>query len=106
MRDENLALLPGVELGDIGTKVGDNNVDIGYLRLKGVRIPRRHVMEKRQVILTPAPGVSNEGPRSRVLVPLPAVSWPWVPAWGSLEPPRRDGENAQKRRGKNGRDTA
>ena len=27
---------------------------------------------------------------------LPAVSWPWVPAWGSLEPPRRDGENAQK----------
>ena len=44
-----------------------------------------------QVILPPAPGVSNEGPRSRVLVPLPAVSWPWVPAWGSLEPPRRDG---------------
>ena len=33
---------------------------------------------------------------------LPAVSWPWVPAWGSLEPPRRDGENAQKT-GKNGR---
>ena len=30
------------------------------------------------------------------MVPLPAVSWPWVPAWGSLEPPRRDGENAQK----------
>ena len=54
-----------------------------------------------QVILPPAPGVSNEGPRSRVLVPLPAVSWPWVPAWGSLEPPRQDGENAQKT-GKNG----
>ena len=32
---------------------------------------------------------------------VPAVSWPWVPAWGSLEPPRRDGENAQKT-GKNG----
>ena len=61
-----------------------------------------------QVILPTAPGVSNEGPRSRVLVPLPAVSWPWVPAWGSLEPPRQDGENAQKngkKRGKNGRDT-
>ena len=29
---------------------------------------------------------------------MPAVSWPWVPAWGSLEPPRRDGENAQKTR--------
>ena len=32
---------------------------------------------------------------------LAAVSWPWVLAWGSLEPPRRDGENAQKTR-KNG----
>ena len=30
-----------------------------------------------------------------------AVSWPWVPAWGSLEPSRRGGENAQKTR-KNG----
>lgn len=49
LRDENLEPLPGVEVGDIGTKVGDNNVDIGYLRLKDVRIPRRHLMEKRQV---------------------------------------------------------
>ena len=32
---------------------------------------------------------------------LAAVSWPWVPAWGSLEPSRRGGENAQKTR-KNG----
>ena len=32
---------------------------------------------------------------------LSAVSWPWVTAWGSLEPSRRDGENAQKT-GKNG----
>ena len=36
-----------------------------------------------------------------VWTPVPAVSWPWVPACGSLEPPRRDGENAQKT-GKNG----
>ena len=54
-----------------------------------------------QVILPTAPGVSNEGGSGPLLVPLPAVSWPWVPAWGSLEPPRRDGENAQKMR-KNG----
>ena len=61
-----------------------------------------------QVILPPAPGVSNEGGISPLLVPLPAVSWPRVPAWGSLEPPRRDGENAQKggETGENGRDTA
>ena len=26
----------------------------------------------------------------------PAVSWPWVQACDSLEPPRRDGEDAQK----------
>ena len=54
-----------------------------------------------QVILPPAPGVSNEGGSSPLLALLPTVSWAWVPAWGSLEPPRRDGENAQKTR-KNG----
>ena len=60
-----------------------------------------------QVILATAPGVSNEGGSSPLLVPLPAVSWSWVPACGLLEPSRRDGENAQKtgkKRGKNGRD--
>ena len=55
----------------------------------------------RQVILPTAPGVSNEGGSSRVLVPLPAVSRPWVLAWGLLEPSRRGGQNAQKT-GKNG----
>ena len=54
-----------------------------------------------KVIVPTAPAVSNEGPRSRVLGLLPAVSWPWVPICGSLEPPRQDGENAQKTR-KNG----
>ena len=61
----------------------------------------KHWIIGAQVILPTAPGVSNEGGSSPLLVPLPAVSWPWVPAWGSLEPPRRDGENAQKT-GKNG----
>ena len=54
-----------------------------------------------QLILWLASAVSNEGRSSPLLALLPAVSWPWVPAWGSLEPPRRDGENAQKTR-KNG----
>ena len=36
-----------------------------------------------KVILPPAPAVSNEGPSSPLLVLLPAVSWPWVPACGS-----------------------
>ena len=61
-----------------------------------------------QVILPPAPAVSNEGRSSELLAPLPALSRPWVSACDSLEPPRRDGENAQNnggKRGKNGRDT-
>ena len=41
------------------------------------------------------------GPLKRCLGALDAVSWPWIPVLGSLEPPRRDGENAQKT-GKNG----
>ena len=42
--------------------------------------------------------VSQGGGPSHV---SPAVSWPWVSACGSLEPPRRDGEHAQKT-GENG----
>ena len=49
---------------------------------------RRHAESRRTKEFSPL------GPRA-------AVSWPWVPAWGSLEPPRRGGENAQKTR-KNG----
>ena len=49
---------------------------------------RRHAESRRTKEFSPL------GPRA-------AVSWPWVLAWGSLEPPRRDGENAQKT-GKNG----
>ena len=47
LRDENLEPLPGIEVGDIGTKAGENEVDIGYLRMKNVRIPRKHLMEKK-----------------------------------------------------------
>ena len=35
-------------------------------------------------------------PLKRCLGALATVSWAWAPSWGSLEPPRRDGENAQK----------
>ena len=41
------------------------------------------------------------GPLKRCLGALDTVSWPWIPVLGLLEPPRRDGENAQKTR-KNG----
>ena len=54
-----------------------------------------------QVILPPAPGVSNEGGISPLLGPLPAVFRPWVPAWGSLEP-LVETVKTRKKRGKAG----
>ena len=48
LRDEHHRLLPGIEAGDVGPKLGDNAIDCGFLRLCGVRIPREHLMAKRQ----------------------------------------------------------
>ena len=53
---------------------------------------RRHAESRRTKEFSPL------GPRA-------AVSWLWVPAWGSLEPSRRGGENAQKT-GKTGNEWA
>ncbi|KAI9597017.1 acyl-CoA dehydrogenase/oxidase C-terminal [Syncephalis fuscata] len=44
-------LLPGVETGDIGPNFGYNSIDIGYLVLKKVRIPRINML-MRHVELT------------------------------------------------------
>lgn len=33
--------LPGIEVGDIGTKLGYNAVDNGYLLMKNIRVPRK-----------------------------------------------------------------
>ena len=43
-------------------QVGDNFVDIGYLRMNGVRIPRRHLMEKRQHVEPDGTYVKHGGP--------------------------------------------
>lgn len=40
---EDHSLLPGVETGDIGPKIGYNNMDNGYAKFDGVRIPRRNM---------------------------------------------------------------
>ena len=62
----------------------------------------RHRMEgwaaERAVLVSHPPLVHQ---LKRCLGALDAVSWPWIPVLGSLEPPRRNGENAQKT-GKNG----
>jgi acyl-CoA oxidase len=48
IRDENHHCLPGVECGDVGVKLGDNAIDTGYMRLLDLRIPRSHMLSKRQ----------------------------------------------------------
>ena len=48
VRDENHRPLPGIEMGDVGKKLGDNAIDTGYMRLQNVRIPREHLFSKRQ----------------------------------------------------------
>ena len=54
--------------------------------IRAIRTTNNTTPAGSQVILPTAPGVSNEGGRATLLVIVPAVSWPWVPAWGSLEP--------------------
>ena len=89
-----------VALGFVGSGDPDDPPKVAVASLRCV-----HRSLCTQVILAPAPAASNEGGSSRLLVPLPAVSSPWVSACGSLEPPRQDGENAQKT-GKDGYKTA
>ena len=42
LRGPDLRPLPGVEVGDIGAKLGDNDTNIGYLRLSKVSCHRLH----------------------------------------------------------------
>ena len=100
MQDDYVATAETLTSLRVGTRVKPT----GQLRFNAsvdVLNKIQNAVRYTQVILATASGVSNEGGSSPLLVPLPAVSWPWVPAWGLLEPPRRDGENAQKM-GKNG----
>ena len=48
LRGADLKLLPGVEVGDVGTLLGDNDTPVGYLRMTNLRLPRRHMLERRQ----------------------------------------------------------
>jgi acyl-CoA oxidase len=45
-RDENGELMPGVDVGEIGPKMGPNETNIGYARFDHVRIPRSHMFSK------------------------------------------------------------
>lgn len=50
LRDENHRPLPGIELGDLGPKLGDNANDTGFCRLENVRIPREFMLSKYQEV--------------------------------------------------------
>eukprot|EP01095_Lingulamoeba_sp_RSL-Kostka_P000386 TRINITY_DN10618_c0_g1_i1.p1 TRINITY_DN10618_c0_g1~~TRINITY_DN10618_c0_g1_i1.p1 ORF type:complete len:738 (+),score=241.42 TRINITY_DN10618_c0_g1_i1:40-2253(+) len=50
LRDENHQPLPGIELGEVGPKIGDNMTETGFLRVSSVRIPRRWMLMKNQVV--------------------------------------------------------
>ncbi|CAH7675837.1 acyl-coenzyme a oxidase 1 [Phakopsora pachyrhizi] len=47
LRDpRNFALLPGVNIGDIGKKMGRDGIDNGYIQFTNVRIPRAYMLMK------------------------------------------------------------
>jgi len=50
LRDENHKNMPGVEVGDIGPKLGYNLVDNGYCRFDHVRIPRKNMLCRYQMV--------------------------------------------------------
>eukprot|EP01065_Artemidia_motanka_P020324 TRINITY_DN2433_c7_g1_i1.p1 TRINITY_DN2433_c7_g1~~TRINITY_DN2433_c7_g1_i1.p1 ORF type:complete len:702 (+),score=237.82 TRINITY_DN2433_c7_g1_i1:62-2167(+) len=50
LRDENHRPLPGITLGEVGPKIGDNFTETGFLRLQNVRIPRTWLMMKNQEV--------------------------------------------------------
>lgn len=53
LRGADLKPLPGIEVGDVGSMLGDNDTPVGYLVLSNVRVPRRYILERRQHV-TPA----------------------------------------------------
>jgi len=42
--------MPGIEVGDIGPKLGHNIIDNGYLSFNKVRIPKENIMMRFQQI--------------------------------------------------------
>lgn len=46
LRDSNHQLMPGVSIGDIGSKMGREGVDNGWIQFSGVRIPRFFMLQK------------------------------------------------------------
>ncbi|XP_037953023.1 probable peroxisomal acyl-coenzyme A oxidase 1 [Teleopsis dalmanni] len=71
VRDEETHMpLPGIDIGDIGKKIGFNGVNNGFLGLKHVRIPRTNMLMKNSKVLSD--GTFIQSPKSQ-LAYLPMV---------------------------------
>ncbi|GEQ71822.1 hypothetical protein JCM33374_g5508 [Metschnikowia sp. JCM 33374] len=46
LRDSNHQLMPGISIGDIGSKMGREGVDNGWIQFSDVRIPRFFMLQK------------------------------------------------------------
>lgn len=46
LRDSNFDLLPGVSIGDIGSKMGRDAIDNGWIQFNNVEIPREYMLQK------------------------------------------------------------
>jgi acyl-CoA oxidase len=66
LRDKNFDLLPGVSIGDIGSKMGRDAIDNGWIQFNKVEIPREYMLQKFTTI--DADGTVN-------LTPLEQISY-------------------------------
>jgi len=69
LRGNDLKPLPGIEIGDLGSTLGENDCTIGYCRFDNVHIPRRHMLEKRQHVTSD--GNFVKGPPPGSMLPKP-----------------------------------
>lgn len=52
LRDEETHMpLPGIKIGEIGSKMGLNSTNNGFLGFENVRIPRMHMLMKNAQVL-------------------------------------------------------
>lgn len=65
LRDENTHMpMPGIDIGEIGTKLGMKSVNNGYLGFKNVRVPRMNMLMKNSQVL---PDGTFVAPKSSLL---------------------------------------
>ncbi|WAR25224.1 ACOX1-like protein [Mya arenaria] len=71
--------MPGLKLGDIGTKLAANNIDNGFLILNNVRVPRENMLMKNARVTRDGKFIQLSGNKANyatmVLVRVKIISW-------------------------------